>query len=419
MSEGVWWRIAWRNLWRNRRRTLITAGALGFGFMASVLMIGLADGMVQQMITNATEIVTGQVQLHSAEYLPKRSLYETIGGREGVDVEALLAEVTGSPGVVAAAPRVYGGGLVSAGSETVGSVLMGIEVELEPLVSRLLNTLQEGGLPSPDGYEILIGAEMARKLEVGVGAEVVLVAPAADGSMGNDLFTVAGIFRTGIVALDGAYAILPLGVFQELVYLDAGRIHEVAVTVDDTWEADGIARGIQAGITGGSDQIAVRSWGEFRAELRDYIVLAESFYIIIVLIIFIMALFGVANTMLMGTYERRREFAVVRALGTGPGSVAKTVVYEGVVLGILSLAVGLIITVPVMMWLHNAPPDLSRFYGDFTMAGALIRPVMSVEYSVYGPFVTGIALLITSILAALYPAVRAVQVPPADALADR
>ncbi|MCK5650418.1 MAG: ABC transporter permease [Gemmatimonadetes bacterium] len=419
MNEGVWWLIAWRNLWRNRRRTLITAGALAFGFMASVLMIGLADGMVQQMISNATEIVTGQVQIHSVEYLPERSLYETIGGREGVDVAALLDEVTRSPGVTAAAPRVYGGGLVSAGSETVGSALMGIDVVLEPEVSRLLGTLEQGSLPSANGYELLIGAEMARRLEVGVGAEVVVVAPAADGSLGNDLFTVAGIFRTGIVALDGAYAILPLGVFQELVYLDPGRIHEIAVTVDDTWAADGIALGIQDRIAQGSGQVTVRSWTEFRAELRDYIALAESFYVIIIIIIFVMVLFGVANTMLMGTFERRREFAVVRALGTGPGSVAKTVVYEGVVLGIVSLVMGLIITIPVMMWLHNAPPDLSRFYGDFTMAGALIRPVMTVEYSLYGAIATGIALLVTSILAALYPAVRAVQVPPADALADR
>ena len=131
-----------------------------------------------------------------------------------------------------------------------------------------------------------------------------------------------------------------------------------------------------------------------------------------------MAVFGVANTMLLGTFERRREFAVVRALGTRPGSVALTVVYEGLILGVVALAAGVLISLPVLYWLHNYPPDLTTMFGDFTMSGTVVRPVLRAEYSLDGPIVSGVALLITSILSALYPAYRAVKILPADALAD-
>ena len=103
MTFGVWWRIAWRNLWRNRRRTLITAGALAFGFLAAVVLVALSQGMIAQMVENGTGLVTGQVQVHDGEWEPERSLYVTLGGAEGTDVEARVEEVAATPGVTAAA----------------------------------------------------------------------------------------------------------------------------------------------------------------------------------------------------------------------------------------------------------------------------------------------------------------------------
>ncbi|MYD13696.1 MAG: hypothetical protein F4X00_08765, partial [Gemmatimonadetes bacterium] len=91
MNHRLWWRIAWRNLGRNRRRTALTASALTFGFVASVLMIGYMHGMMEELISNGTRVATGQVQIHAADYEPERSIHRTLGGREGLDVGALLA----------------------------------------------------------------------------------------------------------------------------------------------------------------------------------------------------------------------------------------------------------------------------------------------------------------------------------------
>ncbi len=419
-DRWIWWRLAWRNLWRNRRRTLITASALAFGYLASVTMIGLWGGMLTEMIETGTNLVSGQLQLHDPDYYPERSMYTTLGGRDGIDVDELVRLVRDTPGIVAASPRVYGGGLVSSGNETVAGVFVGVDPDHEVEVTRLLRTPVEGRAPRAGEREIFIGQDMADLLDVEPGAEVVLVAPASDGSLGNDLYRVSGIFATGVAGLDGSFGILPIRSLQELMALPENRIHEVAAAVEDPWAAPALGDSLAMALGALELDYSVlpRPWTVFRAELAEYASLAGAVNGIVVGIIFVMAVFGVANTMLLGTFERRREFAVVRALGTQPGSVALTVVYEGFILGIVALAAGVLISVPVLYWLHNYPPDLSSMFGDFTMAGSVVRPVLRADYSLGGALVSGVALLITSILSALYPAYRAVRILPADALAD-
>jgi ABC-type lipoprotein release transport system permease subunit len=94
----------------------------------------------------------------------------------------------------------------------------------------------------------------------------------------------------------------------------------------------------------------------------------------------------------------------------------RAVLTEAVSLGAVSLALGAVITFPLMIWFHNAPPDLSWAYGDYTFFGALIRPQLRVELNPLMWAWTGVALLITAMLAAIYPAARAARVPPADTL---
>jgi len=375
--------------------------------------------MSAELVENGTRLMIGQVQVHADDYLPERNMHRTIGGSEGTDVAALLDQIEANSDVVDATPRLFGGGLLSSGDETKGALLLGVDPERESRVSTLLSGLEAGRLPLAGQYEVLVGAEMARQLEVGIGDELVVVAPAADGSMGNDLFTLIGIFRTGTPAIDANYAILPIGDLQYLMAMGPGRIHEVVITVTRARETPGIAESIGADLRVGGPPVDVKSWVELRPELAEAIALMDAVNFVIILVIFAMAIFGVANTMLIGTFERRREFAVIRALGSTRRSVSRTVVYEGIILGGVSLAVGALITWPVLVWWHNSPPDLSAFLGGFEYMGSRWRPVLRVEYSIDTPIISAAALLFTTIFAAVYPALKATRVPPADALADR
>ncbi len=246
-----------------------------------------------------------------------------------------------------------------------------------------------------------------------------MVAPAADGSLGNDLYVVSGVFHTGLADLDAGVAVMPLGALQALLVLPPGRVHEIAASVRRPWDATAIAHAVAATPAVARAGLAVESWTQFRPELASYAALARGSNGLLIGIVFLMAIFGVTNTLLMSTFERRREFAVEQALGVTDGAVARTVVYEGLVLGLCSLLAGALLAAPILYWWHAAPPDLSRLVGNFTVSGALVRPVLRAEPSWGVPLQAAAALLVTSMLAALYPAFRATRIPPADALGGR
>ena len=293
---------------------------------------------------------------------------------------------------------------------------MGIDPERERSVSRFLDELVDGRIPQPGRNELAIGTEMARQLAVGVGDEVVVVAPGADGSMGNDLYAVAGIFRTGVVELDASNAVLPLTDLQTLITLDPSRIHEIAVATVDPWNADDMAGRLVAALTPADLAVEVAPWTELNPVIVEFVALMDAFNFVIYFIVFGIAIFGVANTMLMATYERQREIAVMLALGATPRLVVKTVLYEAAVMGLVALAFGLVVSLPLMFWWNTAPPDLRGLYGDLTMQGVLIRPVLRVEWNLGSWVWGGVALVVTALLAALYPAARAARIPPADTL---
>lgn len=415
-TSSPWWRLGWRNLGRHPKRTAITAIGLGIGYFACVFLVGWTGGIMAEMVENATSLMSGQIEIHDVDYRPERSLYDTIGGRDGTDIDALIDTITDDPAIVAAAPRLYAGGMISGGESTSAGMLMGIDPDLEPQLTRFLDTLVAGRMLVAGANELLVGDELSRQLGAHVGDEVVLVAPAADGSMGNDLFVIVGIFQSGMGFLDSTYGVLPLDALQTLIVMDPGRVHEVSLATTDPWIAEDTAAHLVTALQPLGLDIEVAAWTALRPEMVEYVALGESFYFVILIIVFAIAMFGVANTMLMGTYERRREFAVMLALGTSPRHIILTVVYEAVALGGLSLGLGFVVTLPLMIWWHNSPPDLGWLYGEVTLMGALLRPSLRVEYDVASWGWSAVALLLTALLAAVYPAAKASRVPPADAL---
>ena len=418
MRDLPWLTIGWRNLGRNLKRTVLTALGLTIGFAASVFVVGWSEGFMVQMVESATSLVNGQVEIHDAEFRPDRSLYDTIGGREGTDVEVLLTAIDGDPSVVAAAPRVYAGGLVSSGEATSAGMFMGIDPVRELALTRFLDQLVVGRLPIAGENEVLVGEEMARQLSMSLGEELVVVTSGADGSMANDLYTLVGIFRSGLTELDATFVVMPIGDLQSLMVLPPDRIHEISVATTDPYVAETVAARLLDALPLTDPAIEVVPWTVLNPAMVDYIAVADGMYFLIILVTFGIAIFGVANSMLMATFERRREFAVMLALGATQRSVWAIVLSEALLIGVASLVLSFIVTVPLMVWLHNAPPDMSGFLGgtNVTLMGALLSPSLRVEYNVSFWFTCAAALIVTALLSALYPALRAARTSPADTL---
>ena len=160
-------RMAWRNLWRNRRRTLVTVGAMTLALFVMILYQALMQGMLQDMERGVLEVEIGDLQIHAAGYLDSPSIYTVI------EDQGSLLEALRSAGY-RASPRLVGGSLVAAAESAAGALLRGLDLAHDPTVSEISTKVAKGEwLDESDPTGVVLGFRLARTLGVDVGAELV------------------------------------------------------------------------------------------------------------------------------------------------------------------------------------------------------------------------------------------------------
>jgi ABC-type lipoprotein release transport system permease subunit len=408
--------LAWRNLWRNPRRTLIAMAAIGFGYAMLLFVACLMAGLRQQMIETGTSLVLSDIQVHAPSYYPNRSIYQTLGGRQGTDVGALLADIAADPRIYAASPRVYGYGLVSATHQSAGAEILGVVPSQEQKVTVLQTRMVKGSYLTegmPKG--IVMGNKFATTIGVGVGSEIILLTQAADGSMGNDLYTVVGLFHTGIDAIDRGLVLMSLASLQELLRLPPVRIHEVGIKLHAITEATATAAAL-GGQLSKNLPVRVRAWPELVPELADYVQFNRGVTFILFFIFFLLAVIGIVNTMLMAVIERTRELGMLMAVGMRPVQVVGLIVAEAAGLAAASLVLGGAIGAPFLWYLQVHGLNLGGAGDDVSLAGVVVGQHWygQQDFSTYSQAALGLA--ITALVSALYPALRAARFRPTEAL---
>jgi putative ABC transport system permease protein len=409
--------LAWRNLWRNRRRTFITMTAIAFGYAMLLFVACLMAGLRWQMIENGTSLVMSQIQVQAPDYYPSRSIQKTLGGRQGTDVAALLAEITSDSRVYDAAPRVYGYGLLSAAHRSAGVELMGVEPDREPKITILSSQIASGGyLTARTPKGVVIGDKLASTIGIGLGTEIVLLTQAADGSMGNDVYNVVGIFHSGLDAVDQSLVLMNLSALQDLLALAPTRIHEVGIKLKDVVAATAVAAALGVKLEK-TLPVRARAWPELAPELANYVQFNRGITVVLFFIFFLLAVIGVMNTMLMAVFERTRELGMLMALGMRPVQVIVLILAEAAGLALASLAVGAAIGVPLLWYLQVHGLDLGGASGEvISLAGVVVGHLWygRQDFPVYGQAALGLA--VTALVSALYPAWRAAHFRPTEAI---
>jgi ABC-type lipoprotein release transport system permease subunit len=398
--------LAWRNLWRQGRRTLITAVAMSVAVAMCMAMMALQDGMFRTMFNVMVEQQLGHLQIHHPDYPTGRKPYDTVR-----DARATRDRIEAVATVDAAAGRLEGAGLVGGEKESTGGQLVGIDPSRERLVTKADQRVVEGRFLDDEAkHEILLGTGLAKTIDAKLGDSVLVVTQAADGSMGNDVYDVVGLFQTGSTMLDKTGTMLHVDDLQVLLALD-DQVHKFTVlgTTGDDLPAmkDAVAAVIPA-------EAEVLTWQEASPQTAQMMGMQNVGAAIFLGVVFAVASFGVLNTMLMSVFERTRELGVLKAIGMRPGRILVLVVIESVLLACLAGAIGLVFGGLLDAWLVV---NGIRF-GDKGMAvmGITLDPVI---YGVVRPegvvMVLG-ALVLVSVLASLYPGWRASRLVPVDAM---
>jgi ABC-type lipoprotein release transport system permease subunit len=414
--NGRLFQLAWRNLWRNPRRTLIAMAAIGLGYAMLLFVACLMAGLRQQMIESGTNLMLSDIEVHDPGYYPDRPTHQTLGGRKGTDVSALLAAIAADPRVSAVSPRVYGYGLVSAAHQSAGAEILGVVPDQEQKVTVLQTRIVKGNYltdQTPKG--VVMGDKLATTIGVGVGSEIVLLTQATDGSMGNDLYTVAGMLHTGLDAIDQGLVLMSLASLQELLRLPPGRIHEIGMKLHDITEATTAAAALEVQLSN-TLPVRVRAWPELAPELADYVQFNRRVTFILFFIFFLLSVIGIVNTMLLAVIERTRELGMLMAVGMRPVQVVGLIVAEAASLTGASLVVGGALAVPLLWYLQVYGLHLGGAKDEISLAGVMVGHLWygRQDFTAYTQAALGLA--VTALVSALYPALRAARFRPTEAL---
>lgn len=424
--RAVFARIALRGLARNPRRAALTLGALGAGLAAYLFLGALSQGFFLQMRDNATGLVAGHLQIEVKGFRDELDAKLALADSAG-----LLARVRASPFVAAATPRLQAMAMLSSPTQSEPVMLYGVDPEAERAVTGLHRQVREGNYLSPDSSrEIIIGRKLAERLGVRLGEKIVVLAPAADGTLGSAAWRVAGVFETDNDVLDRNVALTSLAAARELLGVPRetatapslargprlgpiGEAATVVVRLKDIETLEAAAASLAGALTTPGQEVV--TWKILVPEAVQMLELIRVNLYIILLVVFAVVALGVANTLLMAVLERTREFGLQLALGTRPGLIVRTVLYESLVLGVLGLGAGIVLGALIVGYYHANGLDLTAY-------AAAAKAIPGMTGVVYPTIVPGnvwppvAALFLTSLIAALYPAWRAARLDAIRAL---
>ncbi len=260
-------------------------------------------------------------------------------------------------------PRLLATGLLSSASNSAGVTIIGVTPRDERAVSLIPQRMVDGTYLSDDRPTgVVIGAEVARKLNLKIGSKVVLMTQAVRqpgtkvkdvtaGEMQSTLLRVNGIFLTGIQAVDADVIHLPLPMAQTLLGVPDGQVTQVALFLRREGDSLKVAKGLRRELAGTT--VEVLTWRESMPMLAQILGLDHAFNYIMNGVVLAMVGLGILNTILMKVLERRYEFGVCKAIGLRPLQLAVMIIMESLALTAISLALGLALGLSVEHYFAN------------------------------------------------------------------
>jgi ABC-type lipoprotein release transport system permease subunit len=329
--------------------------------------------------------------------------------------EELLADLRANEDIEVATPRARVGGLLGMGTRSAHVQLTGVDASAEQQALRYVRELPEGRYLEPgETGAIVIGRTIADRLRVELEDELVVTAVDDEGEMQSLLLLVVGIAETGSRPIDATIAHIALADVEQLSGREGAA--EITILIDDVHAIDEQKLALSAQMADGDE---VLSWIDLSPELRQNLEGDGAFFNMAIGIILFVVLLGVASAQLTGVLERRKEFAVLAAVGMRGLQLVRVVVTEGLALGIGAALLALGWAGPLLWDWNTEGVDLSKLMDTeegWAFGGVLLDPIFHPDFGLWMiPTAFGLALTAT-IVASLYPAWFASRTDPASAL---
>ncbi len=398
-------KIAWRNVWRNALRSGVVITSIALGIWAGLFVISVSSGLNQQRTQDALQTSLSHIQIHNPKFIEDNNVEFKID-----NIDEVEADLKNNPAVKEYTSRIILNGMISSSTGGYGTRVVGIDPDQEKLVTNLHEKLVEGEyLTGIKRNPVVLGKKLAEKLNVGLRKKIVITFQKDNGDIVAGAFRVAGIYKTSNSKADEMNIFVKASDANRLLEESAG-FHEVAVLLNDLPEVDTTASLIQSQFP----DLSVRTWKEVAPELGYADEMMQQMLYIIIGIILLALSFGIINTMLMAVLERKRELGMLMSVGMNKTKVFFMIVVETVFISLVGGPIGVILGFLTVSHFGSAGIDLSivgkglEEFGISTMIYPSLTPDFYVNVT--------IMVVVAAILSSIYPAIKALQLKPAEAV---
>jgi lipoprotein-releasing system permease protein len=351
----------------------------------------------------------------------------TTGGRP--ELGLLQQKIGATPGVAGVAPfttsQVLAVSTTPSGlpAYVAGGTLRGVLAAHNPVLTQLRSTLESGSLQALDQLytvtliesgarrtvrlpTVIIGKSLAEELGIGVGDPLIIISPTSLGAATPRLrrFVVGGLFHSGMYEYDSSLIFVALKNSEALLAEDPQLETGLEIRVHNLFDAPDLARKIGE-LAGG--QYRTADWTQTDAPLFSALKLEKFTYFLVLLLIVLVAAFNIVATLVMVVMERRKEIAILRAIGARAASIATIFLCEGAALGVIGTALGVTAGFVASFLigkyhLIHLPPDLFMV----SVVPVRLYPINFIAVAA--------AAIVLCLCGAIYPALQARALRPVE-----
>jgi lipoprotein-releasing system permease protein len=270
----------------------------------------------------------------------------------------------------------------------------------------------------PGEFSMVLGNELAMALGARMGDRIVLIAPQGQVTPAGILprlrqFTVAGIFEVGMYEYDAGLAFIHIEDAQRLYRLE-DKVSGVRLRLHELFDAPRVARDLAGQL---DDDVYVTDWTRSHATFFRAVQIEKRVMFIILLLIVAVAAFNIVSTLVMAVTDKRADIAILRTLGAAPRDIMKIFIIQGSLIGVIGTVVGVAAGVLLAINIDVLVPAIERALGiQFLAKDVYYISDLPSDLHLVDVVTVGVTAFVLSLLATIYPSLRAANVNPAEAL---
>jgi len=390
-------------------------------FISMTSMVGIALGVAALIVV--LSVMNGFQHELRSRILGVASHLQISGANNALSDWPRVAEfVRGQPEVQASAPYIMAQGMLSFGQAVQGTIVRGVLPEQEDKVAEIGQHIRAGRFDAlkPGGFGIVLGADLALALGVGVGDKVVVMAPQGQFTPTGMVprlkqFRVVGIFQVGMYEYDSALALIHLQDAATL-YRMGDKVSGLRLKLDDLYRAPQVARDLGLKLES-QGAYYISDWTEQHANFFRAVQMEKRVMFVILTLIVAVAAFNIVSTLVMAVTDKRADIAILRTLGASQPSIMRIFIVQGALIGVIGTLMGVTGGVLLALNIETVVPFIEHVFGiQFLAKDVYYISDLPSELQWSDVTIITSMSLVLSLLATLYPSWRAAKTNPAEAL---